>query len=195
VICHGILPKDKWQHGILVLSLILTLSQVLILWRQTEILREQHNFQVQLQERQNNIQRTANWGELRNAMWEIMDQYPPTGMVSLRRLTTKEKVDWAQRVRKLLDSQIKNPILIQDKDALGRWRNAISTAKMSSELLVMPHDPQIDVIPSEREIEDLFIKQAGSILEDISYVWQKLILKSDEVSPTGGRHPPLDYLH
>jgi len=77
-----------------------------------------------------------------------------------------------------LDSQIKNPILIVNKQCLGYWRNAISLAKTSSDIL-----SKVNAL----DVQDLVITSANGILEDIGYVWVELILHSDEVSAIGGR--------
>ena len=108
-------------------------------------------------------------------MWEIFDLLSaPGGINSLEKLSVKEKIAWKYKVRKLLDSQIDNPVLLENKTSLGYWRNAISTAKI------------IQYAP-ETFIEQRFIIEAKSILKDISYVWKKLVLDSDEISATGGR--------
>ncbi|MCI0618744.1 hypothetical protein L0244_37685, partial [bacterium] len=91
--------------------------------------------QMQDAKRMEAIQKTANWGELRNNMWEILDQFPPSGIDALRTFSVDNKRLWMHNIRKLLDSKIKNPVLIEDKQCLGYWRNAISTTKTSFELL------------------------------------------------------------
>jgi hypothetical protein len=112
-------------------------------------------------------------------MWEIFDLYAPNGIKTLEKLSINEKVAWKYKVRKLLDSQIDNPVLLENKNCLGFWRNAISTAK------IIPYAPATFV-------EQRFIVEAESILKDISYVWEKLVLDSDEISATGGKPEKLE---
>lgn len=121
------------------------------------------------------LESSANWGSLRNTMWEVMDRYPFDDLL-LTNMTREEKITLMQDIRKLLDSEIKNPILLQDKESLGHWRNAISTTKISNDLL------KLNALSNES-----FLTYSGTIMEDVLYVWEKLILDSDEISATGGR--------
>ena len=127
--------------------------------------------------RQQEIERTARWGELRNAMWEIMDQYPPTGVAGLKALPADQRVQWLRTMRKLLDGQIGNAVLISDRVSLGHWRNAISSVKTTTDVLVA--DPAIE--------PQMFERTSTTVLKDITAVWQRLVLDSNEVSATGGR--------
>jgi len=47
---------------------------------QTKIAQKQ--FEREL--KKESIEKTAHWGELRNAMWRIFDLYPPSGTESIR---------------------------------------------------------------------------------------------------------------
>lgn len=82
-----------------------------------------------------------------------------------------------------MDSQIKNPVLIGNKQCLGHWRNAISSAKIMADILSKT---------KVSKMQDVIIKSAGGILSDVMYVWKELVLDSYEVSATGGRPKPED---
>lgn len=171
---NKIFLKNKIEKIVLLTSIVTamaTLSLAFFGWQQIEETN-----------RLKEIQYTADWGNLRNTMWDVMDLYPPRGVKDLQHLTNEEKIIWTRQVRKLLDSEIKNPVLIQDRSMLGYWRNAISTTRALETELMM----QLNFKNEDKH--DLSTKRAESILNDISKVWVKLILDSDEVSPTGG-HP------
>ena len=161
-----------------IMAVIISIVQINISIKQTKLLEIQTEIsRIEFEGiiKKEKFQKSANWGELRNTMWEIFDLLSaPGGINSLEKLSVKEKIAWKYKVRKLLDSQIDNPVLLENKTSLGYWRNAISTAKI------------IQYAP-ETFIEQRFIIEAKSILKDISYVWKKLVLDSDEISATGGR--------
>ena len=154
-------------------QLVLTSKQTDLTSIQTEIAQQQ----LTMAKQQARIQQSAAWGELRNAMWEIMDQYPPSGTNALNSLSVDQKVEWLRKIRTILDSQIKNPVLIQNKECLGYWRNAISSANSGADIL-----DKTDM----STMADFFLSNANSILKDTLYVWESIILKSNEVSATGG---------
>jgi hypothetical protein len=153
-------------------------------------------------DRQERTQRSANWGELRNAMWQILDQYPPEGVQALKNLPIEQQIAWMERVRSMLDAQIKNPVLIEDRESLGHWRNAISTAKTGQRLLETIRDKPESVVSvkgtptgpvvtrGKIDPDEMMTADASSILSDTLSVWGKLVLDSDEVSATGGRPAP-----
>ncbi|MFA5948148.1 MAG: hypothetical protein WC806_04200 [Candidatus Gracilibacteria bacterium] len=158
------------EKGIQLASIIITTLATLALaffgWQQ---MRETNRLK--------DVQNTADWGKFRNTMWEIMEQYPPRGVEDLGNLSNEEKIVWSQKIRKLLDAEIGNPTLIQRKNSLGHWRNAISTAKVTKDILQSSLDKK----------EDIFIKHATGILQDVMSVWSELVLDSEEISATGGR--------
>lgn len=164
-----------------IMALIVSCSQNKIAEKQTklaEIQTEIAKDQLAQQKKLARIQQTAHWGELRNAIWKIFDQYPPSGTKTITSLPQEQQLEFFKRIRIILDSQIKNPVLIEKKQCLGCWRNAVSAAKIYSDIL-----SKTDV----SSMQDAIIASANGILKDVGYVWQELILKSDEVSPTGGR--------
>lgn len=75
-----------------------------------------------------------------------------------------------RKVRNLLGTQIKNPFLVENKECLDHWRDALSTSRVSLDVAALS--------VNSPEMEDLFIEQAGSIWDDVHYVWQKLVLES-----------------
>lgn len=160
------------------MAIIISFYQVKIGNDQTTLLNTQTEYnkrQIEILEKNEMIKKTAKWGELRNTMWEIMDLYPPQGVNGLKTISKEQKIDWNRRMRILLDSQIDNPVLIENKTCLGYWRNAISRSKTLESYFVLELD------------EELVIGNMGGILNDVLFVWKKLVLDSDEVSPTGGK--------
>ncbi len=167
-------------------AILLGIMAIVVSWEQTRLTKIQTQIAQQQFEREQRIdaiEKTANWGELRNAMWAIMDLYPSSGVKSLQGLSQQDKVVWLIKIRELLDSQIDNPALIEHTASLGQWRNAISVAKTAKEIVsgISPDDPQIDTI------DEMFIRNASTIVKDVLFVWSELVLKSDEVSAVGGR--------
>lgn len=138
------------------------------------------------------IQETARWGELRNAMWTIVDLFQPSThgisivgkevessiYETLIVLSKDEMVILLKDALKTLDSQISNPVLIQSRECLGYWRNAISTARIHSDMIQKG---------DRKWQQDKFVKALTSISKDVMFVWDKIILESDQVSATGGR--------
>lgn len=160
------------------MAIIISIYQINIGKDQTKLLEVQtelSNRQMEIIEQNKKVEHTARWGELRNAMWAIMDLYPSNGVNVLKELSREQKLKWNRTMRKLLDSQIDNPVLIEDKMCLGYWRNAISRSK------------SLDAFINSNIEEEFVIVHMGGILSDISYIWIKLVLDSDEVSPTGGK--------
>jgi hypothetical protein len=126
------------------------------------------------------VERSARWGELRNAMWEYFDLHDPRGIDRLAPLPPGERSAYFTKVGRVLDSQIGNPVLLRDRYALGLWRNAISSARTGARIIDMGADPD-----GKRTVI-----HAGSILKDVSRVWARLVLNAGEVSATGGRPSP-----
>ena len=160
------------------MAIIISIYQVIIGTDQTKLLQAQTDYnkrQIEIIEKKEKVEKTAKWGELRNAMWNIMDFYPPNGVSGLTNLSKEQKVNWNRKIRILLDSQIDNPVLIENKSCLGYWRNAISRSKSLEPLIISNFD------------EEFVVTHMGGILGDIMYVWEALVLDSDEVSPTGGK--------
>jgi hypothetical protein len=168
------------------MAILISFYQVKIGSDQTELLQAQTQYnkrQIEIIESKEKVEKTGRWGELRNTMWAIMDLYPTNGVNSLKHLSKEQKINWNRKMRLLLDSQIDNPVLIENKNCLGFWRNAISRTK-SLEALI---NSSID--------DEIIINLMGGILNDIAFVWKELVLDSDEVSPTGGKPEQDDSLN
>jgi hypothetical protein len=71
----------------------------------------------------------------------------------------------------LLDSQIKNPTLIQNKECLIRWEKAIATARGADIL----GKTDMSAMP------DFFVINANSILVDTLAVMKIMVHESDKV--------------
>jgi hypothetical protein len=117
------------------------------------------------------------WTELRNTIWDIMDQYPPSGVESLRLLPIEERIRWGIQIRRLLNAQGTNQVLLENEECLAHWRNAIAAERTLGDFLPMSFGLGND---------SMFVKMATSMLVDVGFVWDKLVLQSKEVSPTGG---------
>ena len=141
---------------------------------QTQIARKQ----LRSEEKHADIEKSANWGELRNAIWKFFEQFPPSGIETLKSFPQENQLLFFKNIRTILDSQIKNPVLIENRNCLGYWRNAISGAKSMVEML-----SKTDM----SNHQDSVVAVATGIFKDMSYVWNKLIMDSKEVSPAGGR--------
>ena len=49
---------------------------------------------LQQRQRTEAIERRRQWTDLRNTIWELLDQYPPSGVESLRALPPEQRVEW-----------------------------------------------------------------------------------------------------
>jgi hypothetical protein len=119
---------------------------------------------------------TANWGKLRNTMWEIIDITTTSGRegyASFEKLSIEDKIKKANKIWSLLNAEIDNPVLISNNKCLGYWRNAISKAKFLTD--------------SNSYSLTKFSDQISSLMSDVFFVWSDLVLHSKEISPTGGK--------
>ncbi len=146
-------------------------------------------------ERERSIQETAHWSELHDAMLDFIDLTDPSkhglaeimgqGLNAFRGLSKKEMVSWLNTALRILNSQNSNPVLIESKTCLGYWRNAISTARINLRLLRWMTGPETE--DTQKQRADRFVETVSSIFRDVLFVWDKIVLDSDEVSATGGR--------
>jgi len=157
-----------------IMAILVSIFQTITGCQQTKLARQQWRFEQQRAA----VQKTADWQRLRDSVWELLDLYPKTGTTTLNNLDPKSKALWFSKVRSILDSQTRNPVLIENRVCLGCWRNAISSAKTSKDLL-----ETVDLSSQP----DWCTVKANSIMKDVLYVWEQLVLNSKEVSPTGGR--------
>ncbi|MBK7227395.1 MAG: hypothetical protein IPH97_00655 [Ignavibacteriales bacterium] len=178
------LNKDQYERDSInsALQLELVLKQIelanrsflndsVISLQQLNITRENYR----LLESERNIKRSADWGKLRNTMWAIFDLTTSGahGFVALDSLSEKEKENRSNKILILLNSEIDNPVLIDNKKCLGYWRNAISKSKNLKDKALANHFK--------------FSEQVSSLMNDVIVVWAELVLDSKEVSPTGGK--------
>src|SRR6266511_1562274 len=120
------------------MALVISISQIYISIKQNDMLKIQTDIaekELSLAQRQDHVQQSVGWIELRNTVLNIVDQYPGTGTQAFKTLTTAQKLEWLGKIRMLLDSQIKNPTLIQKKECLIRWEKAIATARGAADIL------------------------------------------------------------
>lgn len=57
--------------------------------------------QFEREERLAKVESTANWGELRNAMWNILDQFPPSGIETIRSMPQEYQLSLFKKLRTL----------------------------------------------------------------------------------------------
>jgi len=149
--------------------------------RQTELTRIQAlvaQQQLEIEKRKNEPTRTGEWQRLRDGIWAIFDQFPKSGVTALDSLTREQKQMWFARMRVLLDAQSNNAVLTENRKCLGKWRNAISGAKMTSDTLASTDTSSFKTFASV---------EASGIHKDIMCAWNDLIVNSNEVSPFGGQ--------
>ena len=158
-----------------IIALIISLFSV-IYTRQQTLIRER---ELDIQEQKYHAEMTAEWDELRQVMLDILDS-APLGIDMLTTLSRQEKLEWIRQQEKLLNSQADNPVLISDELSLGYWRNAMASARTTRMVL------EIESVDSETA-DSLFVASANSIFKDIGFAWERLVLESNQVSPTGGR--------
>lgn len=165
------------------MAVIVSVIQIIIGINQTELMKLQTEFnerQIAISEKNELMQWKSDWGELRNTIWEILEQFPPNGIDYLVKFTIEERIKWKRKIRKLLDSQINNPVLLENSYCLGHWRNAISTTlTMNLGEILVANDKQ-------------FIAEAKTVSRSVMITLEKIILDSDEVSATGGTPPEPD---
>ena len=111
------------------MAIIISIYQIIIGNDQTKLLQAQTDYnkrQIEIIEKKEKVEKTARWGELRNTMWNIMDLYPVNGVNGLRNLLKEQKLSWNRKIRILLDSQIDNPVLIENKKCCQSHRQCIN---------------------------------------------------------------------
>ena len=79
--------------------------------------------------RQQELERTANWEEAKEAMLEIIEKFPHPGVKVLRTYPPELKQTFMRDILLALSFQTSNPVLLEDRECLVRWRNAMSTAQ------------------------------------------------------------------
>lgn len=166
---HG--PKDGASIASPLATALLGLSVLFLAFHQAD----QSN-------RQAATEKTANWAQFHGAcleMFEILDSKSPRGIEAFEPLAADRKSQKFVELRQIIVQQLANPVLIQDKECLGYWRNMNSTAWTAIRLLEeAPESPAM-----HGQIQQMF----SGILGDLTHVWKKLVLNSGEISATGGR--------
>lgn len=159
-----------------VMAIIVSVQQTSLSRIQTKISQRQ----LEREERLAKVQRTTKWGELRDAMWDILDilGHPRGTAHMVQSLTPEQRIALAQRIRRILESQNDNARLLENDTCLGYWRNAIASTRMIPKMQEMMTNTQND-----ETVTMFFI----SIFEDVINVWKELVLGSGEVSAPGDK--------
>ena len=161
------------------MALVISISQICISIKQNDMIRIQTQIaekELRIVQRQDNVQQAVGWIEIRNTVLNIIDQYPGTGPKAFKSLSAAQKVEWFEKIRRLLDSQIKNPTLIQNKECLIHWERAIATARGAAGIFAKT---DMSAMP------DFFEINANSILVDTLAVMKIMFNESDKVFSRG----------
>ena len=164
---NSILP---WASIIIAsICLIYTKCQTDVVSRELEIIEQKYNVEL-----------TASWESIRYTMQEVLMSGPQEGYIGFAQFSAENKIEWLHSTEVLLRSQTSNPVLIGDTLSLGYWRNALSCSYTARMIL------QANSF-LEEEADSFFVRSSSSILRDVSFVWERLVLDSNQISPTGGR--------
>jgi len=120
----------------------------------------------------NDIKETAYWARLRNTMWNLFDlliiNSKNHGYMALDALSNSDKLKLSDSILKILNTEIDNPVLIENKKCFRHWSDAISISKDLG-------NPELyQLIP--------FSRQITAMMNEIGFVWEKLVLKSKKLS-------------
>ena len=84
--------KLKFEKGLQVAAIVATSIATIVIavtaWQQ---MKEVNRLRT--------IEKSASFGKLRNTIWEILDQCPPSGVDQLNNLTREQKVGWMRKIR------------------------------------------------------------------------------------------------
>ena len=164
------------------MAVIVAIAQTKTANEQTRLTRLQTEIatrELESVDAQEKIHETAEWGRLHRTMLNIIKKFYPGDETTLRQISSEDWAKWYREITLLLESQINNEVLISDREALGYWRNAMSTADTQEALR--------QSIPDDRQSP---AKGALSIMRDVMHVWERLVLDSTQVSATGGHPKP-----
>jgi hypothetical protein len=127
-------------------------------------------------------ERTANWTRFHGAcldMFDILDSKTPRGIEAFESLAASKKSFMFAQLRRIIAQQSTNPVLIENKECLGYWRNMESSAWTAIGFL--------ELGPDDATVRDQIQHMFSSIGTDLAHVWDKMVLRSGEISATGGR--------
>jgi hypothetical protein len=126
------------------------------------------------------VQKTVNWGVLRNTIWQTQEMYPWQGKPAFIIRNNLQLNNWAKRMLYLLNKEIDNPALIINKKCLKHWRRAISRLELLKDTNL--YENNNDNEPNE--VHDYVVNDVYIIRKDIDFVYAVLISASDEPQAT-----------
>jgi len=143
------------------------------------------------------MRKIGEWQELKKAIEDVFfNIYPHSGFEGLRKLPKEERHKWLLSLQEKLESQSKNPIILQNSYYLYEWRKAIETTRLAvrtfnpNETIYVgteqspdnkayiklitfhPKDP-------DKAMEDLFVGYGKGIHQHVVTVWKSAIRDSD----------------
>jgi len=165
-----------------IMAILLSIYQGCLTSKQTQLLEKQ----IQIAEKEfeflkikEKTLKTAQWGKLRNTVWSIFDMYPQQGKAYFKFSNNRDYSFWVSKMWDLLNSEIDNPVLISDSESLRLWRRSISRLHLYKKLGLYAENE-----PNPGQINDVFVGEMYLINNDIFYVYQKLVVASDEPQAT-----------
>lgn len=160
-----------------IMAIIVSISQAISGCKQTALIEIQTKIaqnQFECEEREKQVGRISQYGELSNAIEAIFAQFPSeNGSDDLRLLTQEQQTLLFERIEKNLNSQMHNTILNEDKECLAHWHEAINYAQEG--MGAKYYNPF-----NKNERIEISMGLFDSICSDVSYVQERLIWNSKE---------------
>lgn len=143
------------------------------------------------------MRKIGEWQELKKTIDDIFfNVYPHSGFEGLRKLGKEERYKWFLSLQEKLETQSKNPIILQNPKYLSEWRKAIEAARLGTRTfnpnesiyVGTEEDPDnkaytklITLHPKDpdKAIEDLFVGYGEGIHQHVVSVWKSAIRDSD----------------
>jgi hypothetical protein len=137
-------------------------------------------------------QRSAHWWKLKSTIEDVIDSYQPIIRSRSGETTTlapTERIAWLKHVRQLLDSQVENPVLLADDDALGHWRSAQDAVRMAINIQEAFAGGNVTNLSPDQPVDagDLFRRFSERIVTDVMDVFVSKVFYSNE--PRAARSP------
>jgi hypothetical protein len=136
--------------------------------------------------------RSPQWWKLKVAVDGILESYTPVIQDRVSKsvkITPEQRLTWLRRVHDLLDSQIENPILLRNDNALAHWRAAQESTAAAIRFEEAFAARTVTIIPPDTEGSDQvsFWQFAEEIVTHVLAVWREEVWSSSE--PGAPRRP------
>ena len=144
------------------------------------------------------MRRIGEWQELKKTIDEIFwNVYPHSGFAGLRKIGKEDRLKWLLSLQEKLESQSKNPIILQNKEYLTEWRKAIVTTTLGIRMfnpnervsINIEEDPDnksyikihtLHPKDPDKELEELFVGFGKGVHQHVVSVWKKAIRDEDK---------------